>query len=479
MIDKFTKFFRAKIQQKAKNQQKSEQPTQNVSNVRTLPFETTTLRGVTHDGQRDMYAVLGYPQGLSYQDYKAQYDRQPIAKRVVEAFPDAIWSRGARITEDMNQDDDTPFEEASNGLLERLNAFEVIRDADVLCGIGRYSVIVIGVADNQELSEPLRTPVDVEDIAYLRPYSEGECQINILDTDPNSPRYGLPILYQIKPKPPEDGQRQSITQSFNVHWTRAIHITQGTLGNPIYGTPVLKVIYNNLLDLMKVVGGSSEIFWTNGRGGLHLNSTSDFEIVEPEQIRTQIQEWINNFSRVFRTSNIDINPIQMTVDDPSNHFHTVLDSISSSTKIPKRILLGSERGELSSNQDESNWWTRISERRELESKRIIRTFIDKFIDIGTLEAPEQYSIEFPDLMSLSGKDMADIASKHANALASYVNANGADLIVPPEQFVEEVLRLDYDESRIMEYSESELRTMLEEEGQMEMGFPEQTPGQPN
>ena len=50
-------------------------------------------QGVTFDGARDMYATLGYPDEISYQDYYARYKRGGIAKTIIDAFVEETWRR--------------------------------------------------------------------------------------------------------------------------------------------------------------------------------------------------------------------------------------------------------------------------------------------------------------------------------------------------------------------------------------------------
>ena len=58
---------------------------------------------------------------------------------------------------------------------------------------------------------------------------------------------------------------------------------------------------------------------------------------------------------VLQVQNIDVRQLEGRVPDVSQNVATVIDQICATIRMPKRRLLGSERGELASNEDEGNW----------------------------------------------------------------------------------------------------------------------------
>jgi hypothetical protein len=116
--------------------------------------------------------------------------------------------------------------------------------------------------------------------------------------------------------------------------------------------------------------------------------------------------------------------------------------IAAASGIPKRLLIGSERGELSSTQDESNWNQNIQDRREQYAENaILRPLIDRLISYGVLPQPEDedYDVQWPDLWTPSEKEKADTASSVATALKAYASAPGASTIVPERFFLRKIL----------------------------------------
>jgi hypothetical protein len=399
----------------------------------------------------------------------AAYTRQDIANRIINAYPDAIWTKHPEILEDEDTDHDSQFEIVFKDMAKRLNLFHYMNRSDKLCGLGHYSVMMIGVRDGKDINEPLESVRSADDIMYLTPFSEENAQIQKYDENPYSERYGLPELYSLQVGG-YSGSSYTLmaSKTLQVHHSRVIHIAEGTLENDVFGIPRLQPILNRLVDLEKVVGGAAEIFWINGRGGLSLNAAKDTEIINPEDIQEHAENYVHQISRILKTKNMDVKTLEFSIHDPDMHVSTILDLISGTTGIPKRILVGSERGELASSQDENNWVSRVIERRDNFCEPIVlRTFIDKMILIGALPSVKEYYINWPDLVVPSNLDRAKIAVDKSSAIATYVNSLGGDTIIPPKQFVEEILGMPYLEEDLVDMFDSENRDMDKDNAIME------------
>jgi hypothetical protein len=112
-----------------------------------------------------------------------------------------------------------------------------------------------------------------------------------------------------------------------------------------------------------------------------------------------------------------------------------------------RLLTGSERGELASSMDRDNWLDYIDERRQwFAEPMLVKPFIDKMILCGVLPQPAQtYSITWPEMRNPTQKEMADTGLTRANALKTYATAPGADMLMPPEQFLRLCMGLNDDQ----------------------------------
>lgn len=417
--------------------------------------------GKSFGGKRDLFEALGYPLDITYEDYFAKYSRGDIAARIIEAPVNGTWEQKPEIVEDVETE--TQFEKDIQEVIKKKKLFHFLRRADLLSCIGSYAVLLLGVDDGLELSEPL---VKASELLYLQPYSEGSSEIMTWDKDNTSPRYGLPETYQLKIMEP--GKVTSY-QTKIVHHSRAIHIAQGLLESNTHGTPKLERIYNRLLSLDLIVGGSGEMFWQGAFPGLQFNTDPEMDMTQTETETVEmIDKYVHGMKRYLTTQGMDVNKLASDIADPSKHVDVQVSMISIATGIPRRILEGSERGELASSQDESNWNDRLDSRRLDETEpTILRPVIDRLIECGVIMAPAggEYTVIWPDLSAPSNKDKADVGKTRTEAMEKYLSS-GLDMLVPPKQFFEEILDMDVAQvERLLDGGEDALAALREEERQ--------------
>jgi hypothetical protein len=405
--------------------------------------------GSTFNGDRDLYDVFGYKKDISGEDYRFRYERGDIAARIVDAYPNACWSSPPEPTDDQDTQDETEWERSFKDEAKRLKLWSVVRRADILAQLNDFSIIVIGTSGDTEKEATGRNK-----ILYLKPFGSDCIKVNKWVSQSTNKRFGLPETYKIELA--ADVNSGAITELI-VHHSRVIHIAERTLDNPTKGTPFLKPVWNRLDDLEKVAGSSAEIWWLNGRGGLDISVNDDFQLEDEdkESITEQVEAYQNGMNRTIRTQGVTIKAIDMKIQSPKDHADLPLTLIAGTTGIPKRILTGSERGELSSSQDENNFNSRIKERRAFFCEpEILEPLIEKLIELGSI-AKAEFEWNWPNLNTLSEKDAATIGKDKAAAIATYSNAPAAESLIPPEQFVVDVLGLDFKQAEIKQLLEDE------------------------
>ncbi len=403
--------------------------------------------GWQYGGDRKVYQALGYPEtDLIFKDYWVKYQRQDIAKAIINRPVDATWRGEIGV---IDNDDQTTegFEQAWKDLYNQLSLKSAFIRLDKLASLGKYGVLMLGfddTKDGQELVNPI--PPGKHKLIYVKPLSELSAKINTWDTNPASARYGLPIIYDVT----SIGPGGTTTIVLRVHYTRMIHVPGELLESECEGIPVLQAVYNRLLDLEKLVGGSGEMFWRGARPGYKGVVKEGFTLTVPaqESLQAQIDEYEHNLRRFLINEGVDLEALAMQVADPLNHVEVQIQMISAVTGIPKRILLGSERGELASSEDRAGWLELIQSRQsDYAELQIIRPFITQCQKYGVLPPAmnDEYKVDWPDLFAPSKKELADVGQTRASALQSYMNNPTAALVVPPDVFFEYMMGLNKQE----------------------------------
>lgn len=422
--------------------------------------------------QRDLYKALGYKINLTYNDYFARYKRQEIANTIVTAPVEQTWKLKPRLV-DQKEAEDSQFEKEWNQLVKEKKIWHYLSRIDKLSGIGRFGILFLGVNDGKDPEEPLEKVKgkNKRKLLYLRPYSEGNVSIQKWEEDINNERYGLPKIYQVEVT---INQGSTQTKTIDIHHSRVIHISEGLLSDDIYGTPRLQKIFNRLQDIELVAGGSAEMFWRGALPGYAFSAREDaqFDPDDLDDLEDEIQEYLHELRRYIRLQGIDVKDLSVQIESPKDHFDVLVTLIAAGTRIPKRILLGSERGELASSQDERAWLDRIDSRRvDYVEPTILRPFVDKCIKYGILSEPkgeEGYEVEWPMLFTLDPRDEAEVKKALMEIVAKYVSTPGASELIPEDFFLRKWMNMSQDDIDEIERLLKEMEKYVsKEEGEIE------------
>lgn len=451
-----------------RNGQSTKMPTDAIQALSALASRVSLgyKMGFSHQGDRNLNETLGYPTKLSSADLISRWKRQDIARAIVDRPVKATW-RGKIYLQEPDIEDSTPLQDSFDVLMRDLNLKREFMRVDRLSQLGHYAVMLLGFDDSGE-STWSQAVEGQRELRYVKVISEKNAEISSWEQDTSNPRYGLPRLYNIKLQHPG---REEKTTSIQVHYSRVIHVVSDLLEDEVEAEPVIKTAYNRLMDIEKLVGGSAEMFWRGARPGYAGKADKDYQIDEDTEgkLMDQLKEYEHNLRRFLVTEGVDIESLAQQIADPQGHIKVQLMMLSSLTGIPLRILVGSERGELASSEDDSNWKEWVQDRRtETAEPSILKPFIDKMIITGVLPPPKSeeagYVIMWPDLFTMDEKERADVGSKRASALSSYAREPMAETLLPFEGFLRYVLRMDETEvDHILEMQEQQLEDLLQED----------------
>jgi hypothetical protein len=295
-------------------------------------------------------------------------------------------------------------------------------------------------------------------LLYIKPFSEGSAPISKYEENPQSPRYGLPLIYSVTINK-ETGTttvstNTTSTITIDVHYSRVIHIVDDILESEVLGAPRLEIVFNRLMDLEKIVGGDAEMFWRGARPGYTGDVDPNYQMTETtkKDLKNQLDEYEHKLRRFLVMEGVKINALAPQISDPSSHVDIQIQMIAAAKGMPKRILVGSERGELSSGQDADEWKQYIASRREDHAEpHIVRPFVNRCIELGILPKPRtgSYTIKWEDLFAMSEADRVKIGKDRATAIKDYTSSP-ADSVMPPKAFLEFCLGLTTDQITLIE-----------------------------
>jgi len=394
--------------------------------------------GMTHEGERDTYKSFGYPKDLAFKDYLNLYERDEMASTIADFIADETWRNepilidGDSRTDSDNDEDLTDFLRTWKALNKRLKLITALNNADIYNAISRYSMIFLGAPG--QFDQPL-TKLSAEGLRYISVHNEGNAKIAQLETTQTDPRYGLPLYYKITFD--ED------IGEVKVHWSRLIHFKEGNPSSRTYGTPRLKRIFNRLLDWEKVMGGASEAFWLLVNPGWVFTVEDDAEFpVEGTQEFTDLDDQINafmqNIQRFLKLTGVKAEKFDADLVSAKEQGSMIIKSLSTGSRVPQRVLVGNEAGELASTQDDENLAAYISTRQNKHADDgMLVPVVERFLELGILPQPSngEYTTEWPSLFQMTDEQKATLAVKVAN-LINTLSGGLLEQVIDIETFID-------------------------------------------
>lgn len=399
-------------------------------------------------------AECGYPKFITPIMYRYMYDRDDVARRVVDFYPDESWAVSPAVYDGKDQNEETPFTEDWRVLCDDYNLLQYLYRMDRLAGIGHYGALLLGIDDGLDLETPIDAPRllagirnSVSDkergLLYMRPFDEYLSFIHMYETDVMHPRYGLPKFYNLVFLDMTiDAAGASIGTRLNrrVHWTRVVHVADNLQSSLVFGIPRMQPVFNRLLDLRKIKGGSAEMFWKGAFPGFSFEIDPRFAADEvefdKENFRKEIEEYSEGLRRYLTTLGVSAKSLAPQVADPEKHIHAQLMAIAMYMNAPIRIFMGSEESRQAGTQDTLSWNKRLGRRlNQFVDPYLLRAILDRFIAIGVMRPPKngRYKTGWGDLNTPTDEDKANLALKWTQAGSQYV-ASGLIHLIPPMDY---------------------------------------------
>ncbi len=414
------------------------------------------------DPRRNIDRECGYPRAPDCYLYYQLFRRDPVFNRVIKCLPNETWKRGVEIYDDEDPETDTPFESAWKKLSKKHKLIPRMKLADVLSGIGRFGLILLGVDDGLPLSEPVArinergetvksaTPLE---LTFVKVFDETAVRILTTEPDDSNPRYGLPTMYSVIFTDTAStagvgvgaasvGTVPSTTQ--RVHWSRVVHVTDNRMTSDILGVPRGEPAVNAALDARKTRGASSEGFWRGAIPGwaLKLAPGVSPHDIDKKDVKEQVEKYQNSAQRMLMLGGLEADSMAPVVVDPTAHLSAHLDAIAIYMDIPKRILFGSEAAQLASGQDADTWKDRLQGRQNGDTTpNLVEPLVDRLLAFGVLPEVEEYYVSWPDPVQLSDSQKAPVSLQQTQALAAYV-AGDVEQIAPKAEFLTTVMKFE-------------------------------------
>jgi hypothetical protein len=355
--------------------------------------------------------------------------REPVIHWITWYVAQDIFDNGFRAyIKDWKNDDE--FDDAVQKLWRDLKASREYPRSTAFERLYGTSVIVCGYQGSSDWTESI---YDVGGglkaglkLVQLTPYPWSQVNIDSLDEDDTSLRYGLPLEYEIT--------RTDTTKPFKVHWTKVIHDAPRLFDHPYEGMSVVEILYDDATGYRNMRWGLYQTIFRYGSGFPHIHL--------PWATRRQIQALINagefdyiNSRGLFVTGGkgenkeeIDFKGMQGATLDPKPYIDAAFESFSLGSRIPQDIFKGASAGRITGSEfNERNYYKYISSE-QTSKEPIVREFINRLLETGQIELEDkrrklnrdtEYLIEWKSAYVLNEVDQTRIYLWESTAYKNY------------------------------------------------------------
>lgn len=376
------------------------------------------------DGKRpSAWNAYGYKANLSFRDYYRMWERGGLAHGAIARVNTKCWQDEPEIIEGEPSDVKRPptqWEKAFKAFAKKHKLWEMMREADLRRTVGKYSALVLQIADGKTWNSPVKGRA-ARRLVKIIPAWEGQLKPSEWGTnETDAETYGMPTMYSFD----EGSVSHDVSEASAGYAGRRLQIHPDRviiLGDIINGVPMLRAAFNDFVNLEKILGGSGESFLKNASRQLAINFDKEVNLIDiatahgvaPKELRTifdQVTSGLNQgIDQTVMTQGANVTPLVATVPDPQQHFNVSLMSAAASIMIPVMVWVGSQTGERASSEDQKDWNKSMQGRRIQVLSSDIETVVAHLIRVGLVTVMLETSVVWSDLSE------ATTSEKLANA----------------------------------------------------------------
>lgn len=445
-------------------------PALNEAFTRSLSFlQSRLFTGYKHDHYKD----FGFPEVVDFDFLYELYQRNSLAKAAVDKTTRKTWQDPPWLLETPRDGSEgatkkeTRIEKAIRHKFTDLRFWTKVMEADRRSLVGRFSGIILRVADGRPTDQPLGTVTNgIDGLVDIIPCWESQLKVKEWNNDVLSVDYGEPTMYEYdegtigpmvsSPSPSGTTRRRRLT----VHPSRVII---WSFDGSLDCDSALKAGVNDLLSLEKIVGAGGEGFWKNAKQAPILEMDKEADMVkmakamgvDPTKLADVMNEqaaaWQKGFDELLMLQGMTAKLPKIELPDPEHFFMNALMSFSASFDIPLKVLVGTQTGERASTEDASQWNQTCNFRRKNTVIPNLMQIVKRLETCGVLKENPEWFIDWTDLTEATILEKIDRVAKMAK-----VNKDAADIVFMPREMRATVGYEPADESEISRLREARL-----------------------
>lgn len=421
--------------------------------------------GIKHNHYKD----FGWPENVDFKLVYDYYTRNSLANAAVNKTVRKTWQDPPWLLEHPRDGSEGPLkketrlEKAIRQHFTKIRFWTKVMEADRRSLVGRYSGLILRIADGKPLSEPLeKVKNGLNALVDVIPAWEGQLRVLKYDTDVNSPNYGEPLMFEYdEGRVGESGKEGTAQRKLSIHPSRMII---WSIDGSMDQESSLKAGINELMSLEKITGAGAEGFWKNAKQAPILEMDKEADIqkmakamgITPEQIadvmNEQVGDWQKGFDELLMIQGMTARLPKIELPDPEHFFMNSLQAFAASFDIPLKVLVGTQTGERASSEDASQWNQTCNFRRKNTVIPNVLQIVSRLEDCGILKENPEWFVDWTDLTESTMLEKIDRAGKMAK-----VNKDFGDIVFMPQEIRASVGYEPAEEAELAKLREKEVK----------------------
>lgn len=429
-------------------------PVKNMAGLRMLVNNFTRridslFPGYFSSAKHNHYKDFGFPEQLTFDMLHATYTRNSLAKAAVDKTIRKTWQDPPWLLETPRDGSEgsvkkeTRLEKIVRQHFAKIRFWTKLMEADRRSLVGRFSAVILRIADGKKFSEPLERVVGgIDALIDIIPVWEGQLKVSAWDENPHSETFGEPLMFEydessMAPSTGKSNTQMTLARKVSIHPSRiVIWSMDGTMDCE----PSLSAGYNDLLTIEKIIGAGGEGFWKNAKQApiLEMDKEADLQKMAKamgipiDQIadimNEQVADWQKGFDELLMVQGMTAKLPKVELPDPEHFFSNALQSFAASFDIPLKVLVGTQTGERASTEDASQWNQTCNFRRKNTVIPNILQVVRRLEAAGIIKENPEWFVDWTDLTESTMLEKIDRAGKMAK-----VNKDFGDIVFKPEE----------------------------------------------
>jgi hypothetical protein len=440
------------------------------------------------------YVDFGFPTDISFELLHAMYSRNSLAKAAVDKTVRKTWQDPPWLLERARDGSEGPLkketrlEKAIRQHFAKIRFWTKLMEADRRSLVGRYSAVILRIADDLPTDQPLGTVSNgLDALVDVIPVWEGQLRVSKWDDDTSSITYGEPLMFEYD----ESTVMSQVTGSpsvakharkLTVHPSRVV---VWSIDGSMDQDSALKAGYNDLLSIEKIVGAGGEGFWRNAKQAPVFEMDKEADVqkmaramgIKPEDLadimNDQVADWQQGFDKVLMIQGMTAKSMKVEMPDPESFYMNALQSFAASFDIPLKVLVGTQTGERASTEDASQWNQTCNFRRKNTVIPNILEIVKRLEMCGVLKTNPEWFVDWTDLTESTMLEKIDRAGKMAK-----VNKDFGDIVFMPREIRASVGYEPAEEAELAKLREA-TQKKPDQPGASPTGDPDDTPEDDN